>query len=122
MFKIDGVPQISSNLIMNTSTSNNYSSKDKESKDEDFESIFQSELHKLNDSSGGTTMSKSNHFDYTECEHFVQEDVTPWHGDVFNHPSYETYCIKDGQKKQLLLPERQCLRCYERRLNEGKGC
>ena len=53
-------------------------------------------------------------FNYEECEHFLQEDVTPWHGDVFDHPSYKTYCTKDGEKKELIYPEGQCRRCHER--------
>lgn len=53
-------------------------------------------------------------FDYEHCKHFKYEDVTPWHGDVFDHPSYATFCTKTGKKRQLIYPEGQCKRCHER--------
>ena len=49
--------------------------------------------------------------DNTKCEYFKQEDVTGWHNDVFDHPSYKCFCSKNGEKRDLLLPETQCRRC-----------
>lgn len=28
----------------------------------------------------------------TDCKHLITKDVTPWHGDVFDHPVYEYTC------------------------------
>ena len=41
--------------------------------------------------------------DYENCEFFLQEDVTPWHGDVFDHPSYKTFCTKGGERKNWFI-------------------
>ena len=31
-----------------------------------------------------------------DCKHFENIDITPWHGDVFDHPSYQSFChLKD---------------------------
>ena len=49
--------------------------------------------------------------DREKCKYFLVEDVTPWHGDVFDHPSYEDYCTKDGEKKELCWAEHQCGKC-----------
>ena len=53
--------------------------------------------------------------DYEQCEFFHSEDVTPWHGDVFDHPVYHDFCLKNGEKKELIYPLGQCKRCMERR-------
>jgi hypothetical protein len=51
---------------------------------------------------------------YEDCKYFVHEDVTPWHNDVYDHPSYKTYCTKSGEKRLLIYPEGQCKRCMEK--------
>lgn len=31
-----------------------------------------------------------------DCKYFEDIDVTPWHSDVFDHPSYQSFChLKD---------------------------
>lgn len=30
-----------------------------------------------------------------DCKHFKKEDITGWHGDVFDHPEYKCTC--DGE-------------------------
>ena len=52
-------------------------------------------------------------FDYHGCEHFLSEDIGG--RDVFDHPSYKCYCTRNGEKKELLIPDRQCARCMENR-------
>ena len=27
-----------------------------------------------------------------DCQHFESIDITPWHSDVFDHPSYQSFC------------------------------
>lgn len=27
-----------------------------------------------------------------DCKHFENIDITSWHGDVFDHPSYQSFC------------------------------
>lgn len=34
-----------------------------------------------------------------ECIYFDYEDTTSWHGDVFDHPDYEYYCLREKKKK-----------------------
>ena len=48
---------------------------------------------------------------YEECKYYEYEDVTDWHNDVFDHPSYKSYCTKTGEKRELCVPSRQCQRC-----------
>ena len=31
-----------------------------------------------------------------DCKHLQTEDITPWHGDVFDHPDYKYTCEKCG--------------------------
>lgn len=52
-----------------------------------------------------------------ECEYFKIEDVTPWHGDVFDHPSYKYHCTE--KNKDLPFGILQCHKCtkYDRREN-----
>lgn len=50
---------------------------------------------------------------YEDCKYYSQEDVTPWHGDVFDHPEYKFFCTKNGQKKELIYPAVQCRKCLE---------
>jgi len=47
------------------------------------------------------------------CKHLQLQDVTPWHGDVFDHPDYKYVCNKDPQHPRELLWERSCSRCKE---------
>ena len=55
----------------------------------------------------------------SECEYLKVEDVTPWHGDVFDHPDYEYYCMK--KNKKLLAPFIQCLKCEEHNNGEKEN-
>lgn len=50
-----------------------------------------------------------------ECKYLKIEDVTTWHGDVFDHPSYKYHCIE--KNKDLLFGILQCHKCtkYDRR-------
>lgn len=43
-----------------------------------------------------------------DCKYLRIEDITPWHGDVFDHPSYDYYCEKKCQK---LLGTFSCSYC-----------
>lgn len=51
--------------------------------------------------------------EYENCKYLLSEDVTGWHNDVYDHPSYKTYCTKGGKKRELVLPCNQCRRCME---------
>lgn len=53
--------------------------------------------------------------DYEKCKYFTRDDITPWHGDVYDHPSYKNYCIKNDKKKILISPETQCPRCQKKK-------
>jgi hypothetical protein len=44
-----------------------------------------------------------------ECKYLKIEDVTFWHGDVFDHPSYKYYCTK--KNKDLPFGILQCHKC-----------
>ena len=33
------------------------------------------------------------------CKYFRKEEATTYHGNVFDHPSYRSYCVKNGEKK-----------------------
>ena len=33
-----------------------------------------------------------------DCKHLNIEDITQWHGDVFDHPSYEYRCKLTNKK------------------------
>ena len=55
----------------------------------------------------------------TECIYFSYEDITSWHGDVFNHPDYEYYCLV-GEEKKKIFPQ-TCSGCpyyEEKKSNE----
>lgn len=41
----------------------------------------------------------------TDCEYLKTKDVTPWHGDVFDHPEYIYIC---ELTKEMLIP---CIHC-----------
>lgn len=37
-----------------------------------------------------------------ECKYFKTEDVTSWHGDVFDHPDdYKYYCTQQDRIKEI---------------------
>ena len=42
-----------------------------------------------------------------DCKHYESIDVTPWHGDIFDHPSYQPFC---HLRKQNILRS-LCTRC-----------
>ena len=44
-----------------------------------------------------------------KCPYFSVEDATSWHSDVFDHPSYNYFCSKNGTKKQVYGIH--CYRC-----------
>lgn len=50
-----------------------------------------------------------------KCKYLKIEDVTPWHGDVFDHPEYKYCCTL--KNKELLFGILQCHNCtkYDRR-------
>ena len=33
-----------------------------------------------------------------DCKNLITEDVTPWHGDVFDHPDYKDICKLTGRE------------------------
>lgn len=33
-----------------------------------------------------------------ECKNLKKEDITPWHGDVFDHPHYRYICKITGKE------------------------
>lgn len=47
--------------------------------------------------------------DLKKCPHYSCEDVTSWHGDVFDHPTYQVFCSKSGKKKKIF--HIHCFRC-----------
>lgn len=56
-----------------------------------------------------------------ECPYLHAEDITPWHGDVFDHPNFRYTCLKDPEHpKELILQDRQCARCKLRQ-EQRKG-
>ena len=44
-----------------------------------------------------------------DCKYLKTEDVTPWHGDVYDHPDYKHTCEKCGKE---IIP---FLHCNEKR-------
>ncbi len=55
------------------------------------------------------------------CKWYQQKDTTYWHGDVFEHPSYQSFCTWNGEKRELLLPDIQCARCKIKMGNSEGG-
>lgn len=47
---------------------------------------------------------------YEDCIFYECQDVTSWHGDVFDHPDYEYYCHKSG-KVVKIIPYIHCKKC-----------
>lgn len=33
----------------------------------------------------------------SDCKNLITEDITPWHGDVFDHPNYKYICKLKGK-------------------------
>lgn len=46
-----------------------------------------------------------------DCKYLITKDVTPWHGDVFDHPDYKYFCGKEEVLKEILWPRKKCSRC-----------
>lgn len=42
-----------------------------------------------------------------DCKHIKYIDITSWHGDVFDHPSYQSFCHLNDKKIYRHL----CSRC-----------
>lgn len=49
-----------------------------------------------------------------KCKHLKKEDITTWHGDVFDHPSYRYICTLTGNE---VFPN---LRCHKDRCKNYK--
>lgn len=47
---------------------------------------------------------------YEDCIFYECQDVTSWHGDVFDHPDYEYYCHK-SEKAVKIIPYIHCKKC-----------
>jgi hypothetical protein len=41
----------------------------------------------------------------SNCKNLITEDITPWHGDVFDHPNYKYTCKLNNRE---VIP---CLHC-----------
>lgn len=52
------------------------------------------------------------------CKYLKIKDVTTWHGDVFDHPTYKYYCAKKNNKEVLYLI---CIRCKDNTTKENKS-
>lgn len=44
-----------------------------------------------------------------ECKYRKIEDITSWHGDVFDHPDYKYYCTQQDKVKEIF--SWTCLYC-----------
>ena len=44
-----------------------------------------------------------------ECKYHKIEDVTSWHGDIFDHPDYKYYCTRQDKTKEIF--SWTCLYC-----------
>lgn len=49
--------------------------------------------------------------DYENCIYFKAKDITPWHGDIFDHPDYAYFCTREGKEKEICWPVKVCNRC-----------
>lgn len=36
-----------------------------------------------------------------ECKYLKIEDVSSWHGDIFDHPDYKYYCTQQNKTKEI---------------------
>lgn len=46
----------------------------------------------------------------TDCKNLIIKDITPWHSDIFDHPTYECTC-KLSKRKIIPLVHCNCARC-----------
>lgn len=46
---------------------------------------------------------------FMECKYHKIEDVTSWHGDIFDHPDYKYYCTRQDKTKEIF--SWTCLYC-----------
>lgn len=44
-----------------------------------------------------------------ECKYRKIEDITPWHGDIFDHPNYKYYCTRQDKTKEIF--SWTCFKC-----------
>ena len=75
---------------------------------------FQNEEAKTKETNPNTTVSDDyvDKFTYEDdCGFLKKEDITGWHGDVFDHPSYKTTCELDGKE---IIPMIHCKKCRKR--------
>lgn len=57
------------------------------------------------------------------CKYLKQEDTTPWHGDVFDHPTYIFICKKNGREVSQSLHCKRCKKyCKENEDNVSNKC
>lgn len=42
-----------------------------------------------------------------ECKNLIKIDITPWHGDVFDHPTYEYRC----KETNTVIHPMKCRNC-----------
>ena len=49
------------------------------------------------------------------CEFMISEDANCERSDIYDHPYYRCYCIKDGAKKEI-IPLWHCNKCHPRGL------
>ena len=55
--------------------------------------------------------------DELQCKYCVVEDVTPWHGDVYDHPDHKFVCSATGKE---ILPYHCCSKnCKKYEQKEG---
>lgn len=52
-------------------------------------------------------IKRANGFD---CKYLIADDVSGWHGSVFDHPDYEYTCSKTGNE---VSPRLRCRACDE---------
>lgn len=53
-------------------------------------------------------ITKPTKVNYNNCPFREQEDITPYRGDVFDHPTYAFFCLKDGKKEITNIKCRNC--------------
>ena len=47
-------------------------------------------------------------FAMIKCKYFESKDITPWHGDVLDHPTYQLFCNLYNRETTRYT----CSRCY----------
>lgn len=53
-----------------------------------------------------------------DCKYLKIEDVTPYHGAIFDHPKYKYSCVK--KDKELVFGILQCHKCPYYEKERGK--